>query len=89
MSFYVVSHKVENFNQFKKVYDDFEPTREKYGVTEKILLQASDDADNVLVVGEGELDAIKKFVSCDELKEGMKKAGISSEPQLFIGEAVK
>ena len=88
MSFYVVSHKVEDFGSWKKVYDDFESVRQKYGVKEQLLIQASDDPNHVLVVGEGDLDAIQKFVSSDELKEGMRDAGVSSEPHLFIGEEV-
>ena len=85
MSNYVVSHKVEDFAKWKKVYDAFEPTRVKYQVKESIVLQAADDPNHVLVLGEGKLEAIQKFVASDELKEGMKKAGIASEPQLFIG----
>jgi len=88
MSFYVVSHKVDDFAKWKKVYDDFESVRQKYGVKEQLLIQAFDDPNNVLVVGQGDLDAIQKFVSSEELKKGMKDAGINSEPNLFIGDEV-
>ena len=88
MSFYVVSHKVEDFKAWKKVYDGFEPTRERFQVKEQILLQAADDANHVLVVGEGKLEAIQRFVASDDLKEAMKNAGVSSEPHLFIGNEV-
>jgi hypothetical protein len=86
MSFYVVSHKVEDFDKWKKVYDEFESVRQKHGVKEQLLIRASDDPNHVLVVGQGELDAIRKFVSSEELKEGMKVAGVSSEPHLFVGD---
>ncbi len=89
MSFYVVSHKVKNYEKWKKVYDDFESARDEFGVKEQLLLQASDDPSHVLVVGEGQSGAIQKFVSSDELKEAMKNAGVSGEPNLFIGEKVK
>ena len=88
MSFYVVSHKVDDFGKWKKVYDEFESVRQKFGVKEQLLIQASDDPNHVLVVGQGELDAIQKFISSEELKDGMKSAGVSSEPNLFVGNEV-
>ena len=89
MSFYVVSHKVEDFNSWKKVYDGFESIRERFGVKEQLLLQASEDQNHVLVVGEGDLSAIQEFLQSSELQEGMKSAGVSSEPNLFVGDKVK
>ena len=86
MSFYVVSHKVDDFGKWKKVYDEFESVRQKFGVKEQLLIQAADDPNHVLVVGQGALDAIQKFISSDELKEGMRNAGVSSEPNLFVGD---
>jgi len=88
MSFYVVSHKVDDFGKWKKVYYGFESVRQKFGVKEQLLIQASDDPNHVLVVGQGDLDAIQKFISSEELKEAMKDAGVSSEPNLFVGDEV-
>ena len=88
MSFYFVNHKVDDFGKWKKIYDDFESVRQKYGVKEQLLIQASDDPNHVLVVGQGDLDAIQRFISFEELKEGMKDAGVSSEPNLFVGDEV-
>ena len=34
MAFYVVRHKVKDFDAWKKAYDGFEPTRKQYGVQE-------------------------------------------------------
>jgi len=88
MSFYFVNHKVDDFGKWKKIYDDFESVRQKYGVKEQLLIQASDDPNHVLVVGQGDLDAIQRFISFEELKEGMEDAGVSSEPNLFVGDEV-
>ena len=85
MAFYTVSHKVEDFNKWKKIYDDFESTRKKYKISEHFALQSVDDSNHVLVVGEGELEAIKKFLDSEELKTGMESAGITSTPEIFIG----
>lgn len=89
MSFYIVSHKVEDFAQWKKVYDEFESKREQFGIKEHYALQSVDDPNHVLVVGQGDLSAIQKFLNSEDLQEGMKNAGVSSEPHLFVGDNMK
>ena len=86
MAFYVIKHKVKDFSAWKAVYDDFEATRRKFGVQEHYAFQSVDDPLQVVVVGEGELANIQKFLNSDKLKSGMEKAGIVGAPSVFIGE---
>ncbi len=86
MPFYIVSHKVEDFTKWGKVYDEFESTREQFGIKEHYALQSVDDPNHELVIGEGDINAIQKFLKSEDLKEGMKSAGVSSEPNLFVGD---
>jgi len=86
MAYYVVSHKVEDFDSWKKIYDDFEKTRIQFGVKETFALQSVEDSKHVLVVGEGDLEAINKFLTSEELKTGMKNAGIKGLPDVFVGQ---
>lgn len=89
MSIYIVSHKIEDFKKWQKVYNEFESTRESFGIKEHYALQSIDDPNHVLVVGEGDLNAIHKFLKSEDLKEGMKNAGVSSEPNIFVGDNIK
>lgn len=89
MAFYVVSHKVEDFSVWKKIYDAFEPTREQFGVKEHYALQSVDESNHVLVLGEGDLEAIKKYLDSEELKKGMGKAGVSGAPEIYIGKTIE
>jgi hypothetical protein len=89
MAFYVVNHKVNDFSGWKKVYDEFESTRKQYGVKEHYALQSEVDPNHVMVVGEGELEAIQKFLNSEDLKSGMEGAGIASLPEIFVGENIK
>ena len=89
MAFYIVDHKVKDFDAWKKVYDDFEPARREYGVKEHYAIQSVHDPKHVLVVGEGERGAIEKFISSDVLKKAMAGAGIDGAPNIFIGENIK
>ena len=86
MAFYVVNHKVKDFGVWKEVYDEFESTREKYRIKEHYALQSVNDSNHVLVVGEGELEAIQKFLNSEDLKSAMESAGITSSPEIFVGE---
>ena len=89
MAFYVVNHKVNDFGVWKKVYDEFESTRKRYGVKEHYALQSVEDPNHVMVVGEGELEAVQKFLNSEELKSGMEGAGIASPPEIFVGENIR
>lgn len=89
MAFYVVNHKVNDYNVWKRVYDNFETTRDKFGVKEHFAFQSVDDSKHVSVVGEGKLEDIKRFLSSKDLKKGMENAGITGHPQIFIGENIK
>ena len=89
MAFYVVNHKVTDFDNWKKVYDEFEVTRKDYGVKEHYAFQSVEDSNHVMVVGEGELKAINNFLNSEELKKGMGRAGIAGSPYIFIGENKK
>lgn len=86
MSYFIVSHSVEDFDAWKKVYDSFEPTRLKFSIREHYALQSVEDKNSVVVVGEGSLENIKKFLASDDLKNGMANAGVIGSPTLFIGE---
>jgi hypothetical protein len=86
MAFYVINHKVNDFDVWKKVYDEFEATREQYRVKEHYALQSVKDPNRVMVVGEGELEAIQKFLNSEDLKKGMEGAGIAGPPEIFVGE---
>ncbi len=89
MVFYAINHKVNDFNVWKKVYDEFETTRKKFGVKEHYALQSVEDLNHVMVIGEGEQEAVKNFLNSEELKNGMAGAGVASPPEVFIGEIKK
>ena len=86
MAFYTVNHHVSNFDNWKKVYKDFESTRNQFNVKEYFALQSVEDANHVMVVAEGELTDIQRFINSEELKNGMAEAGLTGPPEIFIGE---
>ena len=77
---------MEDFDAWKTVYNSFEPTRLKFSINEHYALQSIDDENSIVVVGEGGLENIKKFLESEDLKSGMENAGVIGPPNIFIGE---
>ena len=85
MAIYIVNHKVENFEHWKKAYDAFQHVVEGAGVIDHHVLASVDDPNHVVVIGEGAVDDLRKFLASDELKAAMSGAGMVGAPDLFIG----
>ena len=86
MAVYVVDHKVEDYEEWRKVYDAFQATAVEAGVKDQYVLTSMHDPNHVVVIGEGSIDDVQKFLSSDQLRSAMGEAGVSGEPSIFIGE---
>ncbi len=80
-----VSHEVEDYDQWRKVFDADQPIRAKANLE---LRAISTDADNPLMVNilfaTDDLDRAKEVINSDELKKRMKEAGVRSEPVFAV-----
>ena len=85
MAIYIVNHKVEDYESWRKVYDEFQHVVEGFGVKDHHVLRSVDDPNHVVVVGEGAADDLRNFLGSDELKSAMKGAGVASKPDIYIG----
>lgn len=83
MSFLFVRHKVQNFDQWKPIYDSHEPTRRKAGLTEKHLFRDKDDPTQVTLLFETKDDTkAQAFVTSADLRETMTRAGVVGKPEI-------
>ena len=48
-----------------------------------------EDANQVTVIGEGELERVQEFLNSEELKSAMEAAGVAGPPEVFVGENKK
>ncbi len=85
MAIYVVNHRVESFDKWKKAYDAFQHVAEGAGVKDHYVLASVSDPNHVVVIGEGAAGDLKHFLASDDLKGAMKDAGVVGEPDMFIG----
>jgi hypothetical protein len=81
----VVRHKVNDYAEWRGVYDSLEPLRAQHGCTGARVLTLADDAHDVLVTHEfPTVDEAASFASDPDLQAGMAKAGVAGPPQIEI-----
>ena len=80
-----VTHEVEDYDHWRKVFDEDEPIRSKANLE---LRAISTNADNPLIVNilfaTDNLEKAKEVINSDELKKRMKEAGVRSEPVFAV-----
>jgi hypothetical protein len=80
-----VHHPVTDYAAWRKVYDAFDATRRKMGVTTKAVFQSVDDPNDVTGTHDFKtLKAAKAFAASSELKAAMEKAGVAGSPQIWF-----
>ena len=79
----VVTHKVENLENWRWGYDSTANWKGKFGWKHGTVLTAEGDQNNVTVIEEFEtMEKAKAFASSPELKAAMGKAGVIGVPDI-------
>ena len=85
MSIVILSHRVENFQDWKKIYDEDEPRRQKAGFKEVICGPKVGEPDLIYMVFEtNDLHQAKRMIENEELKEVMRKAGVKGHVEMVM-----
>jgi hypothetical protein len=81
----LVRHKVRDFTEWKRGYDAHLPRRNEAGLTEKYLLQAADNPNEVIVLFEAkDLDLAKAFAKSADLRDTMEEVGVMDKPDIYF-----
>lgn len=76
-----IRHKVKDYAEWRKVYDEHGEAREKAGAKmAKVFRTDGDDNDVTVVVHFADAAAAKAFADNADLKSAMEKAGVTGEP---------
>lgn len=86
MNVYTINYIIEDFDRWQKVYAANSHWHEKFGIRDLHVLQSVDNPNQVMVIGEGDPEEIRKMMLTDELKSAMQEAGVAGPPMVFIGE---
>jgi quinol monooxygenase YgiN len=85
-----IRHKVKNYAKWKKVFDEFVPTRRTGGETSYIIGHVPGKPNNLCLLFQWDTAAnAAKFLKSRELKAAMKDAGVAEKPEVFIFEEKK
>lgn len=85
-----VKHNVEDFDHWKKFYDEFSAVRKEAGVVGASVHQDLNNPNTVIVTHLfKDANAATAMINSEELKSAMAKAGVSGKPEIWLGGVVE
>lgn len=86
----LVRHKVSDYNRWKDAFDSHLTTRKRAGETGFRLFHGVDDPREVVLLLDWEsTEEARKFMSSEELRKAMEKAGVLGTPEIQFLEDVR
>jgi len=80
----LVTHKVADFDKWKKAYDAFDATRKKHKILGHAVARGVKDPNTVYVYHQAEeVETLKAFTKLKELGAAMKAAGVTGKPSFM------
>jgi hypothetical protein len=80
-----VRHSVDDYDAWRRTYDEFDKQRGPMGGTGDAVFQSVDDPNDVtLWHGFDTAEAARAFVSSNELRNAMQQAGVQGEPKVWF-----
>ena len=80
MALSVVLHRVDDYDAWRKVYDEAAPLQQAAGVLEESVYRMTDDPNHVLVLHRfATPDEAEAFLASDELRGAMARAGVQPD----------
>ena len=91
MTHVLIRHRVNDFESWKNVFDNFAEVRKTSGERSYQVLQTEEDSDNLYLLFEWDTPAnARNFLESPRLKETMEQAGVTETPEIhFLNEAVR
>lgn len=91
MTYMFIRHKVNDYDTWKAAFDKFTGFRKSAGEKSYRILRHQEDPNNIYLFFEWDsLDNARKFIDSADLKEAMRRAGVSEQPEIhFLTEVDK
>jgi hypothetical protein len=84
MSVIILSHDVKDFEAWKPYYYADAPRRERLGLKDLAVGNASDEPTKVYIIWDGDSASVEQMLQDPELPELMKEAGVVSDPEITV-----
>lgn len=86
----IIQHEVEDYDDWKPVFDDHARTREENGCRGGTLFRTPENPNELLAIFEwDDVDNAKSFVQSEDLREKMQQAGVVSDPEITFLEKIE
>lgn len=83
MAHMLVTHKVEDFDTWKAIFDEVKPMRDEAGEISATLFRDASDPNTVTALFEWDsLDNARAYAGSDQLRAAMQKAGVAGPPTI-------
>ena len=80
-----VRHKVSNYGNWKRVYDDFASVRKELGVKGASVHRDANDPNMITVTHQfNDMNAATALANSEDLKSAMMKAGVAGPPEFWF-----
>ncbi len=84
-----VHHKVADYSKWRKVYDEADVARRKFGMTSAHVFRSATDPNEITVLTEWpSIDKAKAYAASPDLKQAMQNAGVISQPDVAFLETI-
>jgi heme-degrading monooxygenase HmoA len=85
MAAVIVQHHVEDYDRWLPAYKEHGEVRRANGGTGHQIFRTADDPNDLVIVNEFDsLEGAKAFMADPSLKEQMGRAGVNSEPKVWL-----
>lgn len=85
-----VRHHVNDYSNWKSVYDKFASVRQTMGVTGASVHRDASDANTIIVTHQfKDLGSAQAFANSNDLKTAMADAGIAGPPEMWFTEDIE
>jgi len=83
-------HKVSDYVNWKRIYDEFALVRKEKGVMAASVHRDPKDPDIVIITHQfKDVDAAMGYANSEDLKTAMVNAGVSGPPEIWFGEDIE
>jgi heme-degrading monooxygenase HmoA len=90
MVYVLAIQRVEDYDKWKKIFDEHGAVRKSDGSRGALIYRDSNDPKQLAVITQwDDIEAAKNFSTSDDLKNTMKRAGVMGLPKLYYLEDVE
>ncbi len=84
MAFLYIRHKVEDYARWREGYDNHAAARQAGGSTGEVYVMRNVDDPNeiTVILGWSDLEKARLFTQSASLKEAMRRAGVTGQPEI-------